>query len=171
MLAQRLDVEVVGLTSAPNVAFCEGLGCYDRVLSYEQLEQVAADAPCIYLDFAGNAALRRAVHTRFQALRYSCAIGGTHIDQLGSGQDLPGPRPTLFFAPAQARKRHIDWGATVFGQRLATAWNAYVQQVSDPAAPWLQVRQHQGPAALESTYQQVLSGNSDPRWGHIVSLR
>ena len=74
MLSQRQGIEVVGLTSAANVAFCESLGCYHRVLTYEQLDQLAADTPGIYVDFAGNAALRLAVHTRFAQLAYSCSI-------------------------------------------------------------------------------------------------
>jgi hypothetical protein len=80
------------------------------VLTYDQLDQVAADAACVYVDFAGNADLRRQIHTRFAQLKYSCSIGGTHVEQLGGAKDLPGPRATLFFAPAQIKKRNADWG-------------------------------------------------------------
>ena len=171
MLAQRTGIEVVGLTSATNVAFCEGLGCYHRVLAYEQLDQLGADTPCIYVDFAGNAALRSAVHHRFSRLAYSCAIGGTHVDQLGGARDLPGPKASLFFAPAQVKKRHGDWGADQLGQRLVQAWRSFVEKVSDPAAPWLSVQAHAGTAALASVYADVLGGRADPRMGQIVSLR
>ena len=57
-MAQRAGVEVVGLTSPGNVEFCESLGCYHRVLTYDQLDQIAADAPSIYVDFAGSAPFR-----------------------------------------------------------------------------------------------------------------
>ena len=40
-LAQREGIEVIGLTSAANKAFCESLGCYSRVLAYEELDQIA----------------------------------------------------------------------------------------------------------------------------------
>jgi hypothetical protein len=91
LLAQRQGLEVVGLTSAAHVEFCDSLRLYHRVLRYDQLDQVAPDAPCLYLDFAGNAALRRAIHARFSNLKYSCSIGGTHVDQLGDARDY-GPR-------------------------------------------------------------------------------
>ena len=39
-LKQREGIEVIGLTSAGNVAFCESLGCYTRVLTYEQLDHI-----------------------------------------------------------------------------------------------------------------------------------
>lgn len=170
-LKRRGGVEVLGLTSASNLAFCNSLGCYDRVLPYEQLDQVAADAPSVYIDFAGNADLRLAIHTRFANLKYSCSIGGTHVQQLGGAKNLPGPRATLFFAPAQIKKRHTDWGAQVFGQRLVEAWREFAARVMDPAGPWLKVEQHRSSAAVTAVYQQVLAGRGDPRVGHMLSLR
>ena len=171
MLAQRAGIQVIGLTSASNVAFCESLGCYHRVLAYEQLAQIAADTPCIYVDFAGSAALRRAVHQRFAQLAYSCSIGGTHVTDLGGARDLPGPKATLFFAPAQIKKRSAEWGAGGLGERLVRGWQAFLAKVSNPQSPWLTVQQHQGRDALEAVYRQVLQGKSDPRLGHIVGLR
>ncbi|MCY7305396.1 MAG: DUF2855 family protein, partial [Rhodoferax sp.] len=171
VLAQRAAVEVVGLTSAANLEFCRSLGCYQRVLEYGQLDQIAADVPCIYVDFAGNSRLRHTLHSRFTNLRYSCSIGGTHVDQLRGAKSLPGPKATLFFAPTQIKKRHADWGAVVFGQRLLQAWKAFTATVTNPAAPWLVAQHHRGPAAVLAAYQQVLSGNGNPRAGHMLSLR
>jgi hypothetical protein len=169
-LAHRPEVEVVGLTSAANVAFCESLGVYSRVLTYEQLDTLATDTPCVYVDFAGNGDLRKAIHSRFTALAYSCSIGGTHVDRLAGGRDLPGPRPVLFFAPAQAKKRHGDWGAAGFNERMARAWHAFVGQVKQPAAPWLVVQTHNGPEAVQAAHAMVLGGRGDPRLGHMLSL-
>lgn len=169
-MAQREGIDVVGLTSEANVAFCESLGCYHRVLTYEQLDQIQADTPCVYVDFAGNAGLRLAIHTRFTQLKYSCAIGGTHVMQLGGGKDLPGPKATLFFAPAQIKKRSEEWGADELGRRLVRAWRAFVATTSNPQAPWMTVDYHQGPAAVEAAYTQVLAGGNDPRLGYILSL-
>jgi hypothetical protein len=169
-LQQREGVERIGLTSAANRAFCESLGCYDRVLSYEELGQIAPDTPCAYIDFAGSAPLRQAIHTRFAALKYSCSIGGTHLQELGGARDLPGPRATLFFAPAQVKKRIADWGGAVLQQRLGEAWHGFVARVTQPQAPWLVARQHRGPEAVATAYAQVLAGGGDPREGHMLSF-
>lgn len=169
-LKQRPGVEVVGLTSPGNKAFCEGLGCYHRVLTYDQLDQVPADATSIYVDFAGNAELRRAIHTRFANLKYSCSIGGTHVEQLGGAKDLPGPRATLFFAPAQVKKRNADWGAAGLGQRLVQAWTTFSATVSNGSTPWLVVEQHRGPQAVQQAYATVLAGRGDPRLGHMLAM-
>lgn len=169
-LARRPDVAVVGLTSAANQAFCESLGVYDRVVPYDALDTLVADTPCVYVDFAGSGPLRQTIHSRFTALAYSCAVGGTHVDQLAGGSNLPGPRPVLFFAPAQAKQRMRDWGADGFNERLAQAWHHFLQQVSQPQSPWLVVQAHTGEAAVAEAHQLVLQGQSDPRLGHMLSL-
>ena len=169
-MAQRSGIEVVGLTSARNVAFCESLGCYHRVLTYDQLDQLNASTPSAYIDFAGNAAFRKALHLHCAGLVYSSSIGGTHVSELGSGRDLPGPKPTLFFAPAQIKKRSADWGAPVLGQRLVQSWQQFITTVRHPAQPWLRVVHHSGPQSVEAAYQQVLAGQGDARVGHVLSL-
>lgn len=170
-LRQRGGVKLVGLTSPANRAFCQGLGCYDEVLAYEELERLDSAEPSVYIDFAGNASLRRAVHERFGALRYSSAIGATHVAELGGGGELPGPRPTLFFAPAQAAKRQQEWGGAELNQRLVQAWHAFRTRAADPAAPWLRVQRHEGSDAALRAYQHIAAGDLDPAIGHVLSLR
>lgn len=169
-LAQRDGIKTIGLTSAANLAFCESLGCYSQVLTYAQLDQLALDTACVYVDFAGNAGLRQQIHSRFTNLKYSCAIGGTHLTQLGGAKDLPGPRATLFFAPAQIKKRSADWGETGLEQRLVRAWQAFIERATQAASPWLVTQHHQGAAAVEVIYHQVLAGSNNPRTGHILTL-
>ena len=169
-LAQREGIEVVGLTSPGNVAFCESLGCYSRVLTYDQLDAIDADAACVYVDFAGNSDLRRAIHTRFVNLKHSSSIGGTHVEHLGAAKDLPGPRATLFFAPAQIKKRAAEWGPAGLNQRLVAAWQAFSKAVAQPGTPWIVVQTHHGRAAVEAAYAQVLSGRGDPRLGHMLQV-
>jgi len=131
---------------------------------------VVADAACVYIDFAGNAQLRRRIHTRFANLKYSCSIGGTHVEQLGGARDLPGPRATLFFAPAQIKKRQADWGPAELGIKLVEAWRAFSTRVAAAPQPWLAVQRHTGAADVERAYAEVLAGRGDPRIGHILSL-
>ena len=169
-LKQRSGIEVVGLTSPGNVAFCESLGCYHRVLAYGQLEKIAQDRACVYVDFAGNAQLRLAIHTRFANLKYSCSIGGTHVENLGRAKDLPGPRAILFFAPAQIEKRAGDWGPDEFRKRLIQAWFAFTAEASNPAQPWITSQHHSGAAQVAAAYALVLGGQGDPRVGHMLSL-
>ncbi len=168
--AAGVDIQVIGLTSASNKAFCESLGCYDQVLTYDELTTLDAATSLVYVDFAGNAALRRSIHAGFPNLKYSCSIGGTHVTDLGSAKDLRGVKPVLFFAPAQVKKRTEEWGGAEFGRRMVQAWQGFTSSVTLAKLPWLQPQYQSGRAAVTQTYAQVLSGRSDPRIGHILSI-
>ncbi len=175
-LAQRSGgPAVLGLTAPANSGFTQSLGCYDQVLPYAELEALDASVPTVYVDFAGSAPLRRAVHAHFAgALAYSCSVGGSHWDELGSGGGLPGPRPVLFFAPAQVKKRSgpppEGWGAGVLQQRLTDAWRAFMRPVNDATAPWLRITELQGTAAVEAAYRALLAGEVDARSGLMRAL-
>ncbi len=163
---RRGRVEVVGLTSPGNVAFVEGLGCYDRVVRYGDIATLAATTPTVFVDMAGDGRMVRAIHQHFGgALRYSSMVGGTHWDQVAMGQELPGVQPVLFFAPAQVAKRTKDWGAAGLQQRMGAAWLAFVE----PASRWIHVVRGVGPAAIERVYQDVLAGRARPDEGHVLS--
>ncbi len=174
-LAQRRGaadaMRIVGLTSPGNLAFTRSLGCYDEVLGYGNVATLPADQPAVYVDFSGSVALRAAVHGHLQSnLMYSCSVGGTHWSDLGGGKGLPGPRPTLFFAPAQINKRNADWGAAGLQQRLAAAWGAFMRPVTDAHQPWLRVVRGHGAAAIESVYAALLGGSVNPAEGHVLSI-
>ncbi len=169
-MKKRGSIKVIGLTSAANLAFCESLGCYDQVLVYDELAKLDAATSLVYVDFAGNAALRRNIHAGFHNLKYSCSIGGTHVDHLGSAKDLAGVKPILFFAPAQVKKRTEEWGSVAFGQRMVQAWQGFTKTAAQSNPPWLQSQYRSGPQAVSEVYQQVLAGKGDARVGHMLSL-
>jgi Protein of unknown function (DUF2855) len=164
-LAQREKSKrprIIGLTSPGNVAFCESLGCYDEVVTYENVAKLPATLPCTYVDMAGNAALRMQIHTHFTALKYSCSVGGTHVQAMGGAKGLPGPKAVLFFAPAQIAKRLADWGKSALYQRLVHSWAAFAQAVVSSKPAWLNV-QEVSRDQTQASYAQLLQGKSDPR--------
>jgi len=161
---------IVGLTSAKNVAFTERLGCYERVVAYDGLVSLPAASRAVYVDMSGDAALRAAVHGHWgDALKYSCSVGGTHWQSLGGGKGLPGPRPVLFFAPDQIRKRLADWGATGLQERLASAWAAFGARVGGEPR-WLRIVAGDGRDAVERTYAELLDGRVAADEGRVLSL-
>ena len=165
LLDKRDGIEVVGLTSPRNVEFTESLGVYDRVVPYEELESIDTD-PAIYVDVAGDAKVRSAVHGHWgDELKHSAAVGITHKEDLGGSGELAGPEPTFFFAPTRLQKRNEDWGAEGLNQRLADAWRPYVEW----ARGWLRVEHGSGPEDVERIYRELLDGKSDPAVGHVLS--
>lgn len=162
---RRGRVEVIGLTSPGNVAFVEGLGCYDRVVRYDDLAALPA-TPSVFVDMAGDAKVIDTVHRQLgDALRYHCMVGGTHWDQVAMGQEVPGVQPVLFFAPAQVAKRTGEWGAAGLQQRMGEAWLAFVK----PASQWIRVVRSSGAAKIERVYQDTLAGRARPDEGHVLT--
>jgi hypothetical protein len=162
---------VVGLTSRGNAEFVRGLGCYERVVAYDDVATLPNDARAVYVDMSGNAALRAAIHGHWgDALAYSCSVGGTHWEALGGAKGLAGPRPVLFFAPAQIQKRVAEWGAVGLQERLAAAWTAFLQRVADRERPWLRVVSGSGRDAVERSYAELLDGRVPADEGRVLSL-
>ncbi len=158
--------QLVGLTSAPNVAFTESLGCYDRVLPYEAADQLSPALASAYLDFAGRADVRARLRAHLGAgLVHEAVVGVTHQERAGA-QALGGPRTTVFFAPDQMRKRSADWGRDGLDARFAAAWRRF----AEAAAGWVDVVQHRGPDALREVWLEVLAGRTAPRTGHVVTF-
>ena len=168
LLAQREGVEVVGLTSARSADFTRSLGVYDDVVAYDQLDTLP-QGRAVYVDMAGDADVRDAVHSHYRdELAHSAVVGATHHDRMGAVPDsLPGPRPTFFFAPDRAAKRSGDWGREGLETRLADAWRPYVQWTGD----WLEVAHERGPDALEAAYLDLLDGRIDPARAHVLTLQ
>lgn len=159
-------VHRVGLTSEANRAFTEGLGCYDEVRSYDEVEELD-QRPAVYVDIAGDGAVRRRVHERLAPV-HSAVVGASHHDaapDLGTG-DLPGGTPTFFFAPDQIRKRTEDWGPDGVEERHAEAWARFAPVV----AGWVDVTLGHGPEALEAAWHETLAGATPPRTGHVIQL-
>ena len=126
-LLKARGVRVVGLTSPANQAFVERLGFYDEVVPYGDIGAMDGLVPSVFVDIAGDAKVRAAVHETFRDhLAYSCAVGATHWDAPRPETTLPGPQPQMFFAPSVVQKRIADWGGAGFQKRVGEAWRAFL---------------------------------------------
>ncbi len=167
LLAQREGVELIGLTSPRSVEFVEGLEIYGRTVAYDEIDSLDKGS-ATYVDVAGDASVRQAVHSHFDdELIHSMAVGVTHWEDFGSGQGkLPGPTPKLFFAPDRVVKRSEDWGANELMQRTANAWHPFCEWT----AGWLETIPGQGFDGVKSAYLDVIEGQVDPKTAHVISL-
>lgn len=164
---RRGQVAVVGLTSKSNAAFCEKTGYYDRIVTYDAIAQSAHDKTAAFVDMAGNGDVRMAVHKHWGAnLKYSCAVGATHWDNMKSTAEVPGPRPTLFFAPDRIKKRSEEWGVAGVQQRLSDARKQFMPSVDR----WMKVVKGKGKADVQRVYLAMVDGKVKPEEGHMLSL-
>ena len=154
----------VGLTSAGNRDFTESLGCYDEVRTYDEVEELT-EGPAVYVDVAGDPALRRRVHERLGPV-HSAVVGAAHHDaapDLGGGDDLPGSPPDVLLRArpdAQALRR---LGSRRRRARHAEAWARFAPVV----AGWVDVTV--GAARPASTRRGRRSSPGRPRRGSATS--
>jgi hypothetical protein len=150
---------LIGLTSPGNVDFTRSLGCYDEVLSYDDLGGLDP-VPTLYLDLAGAGATRAALRRHLgDRLVRDIAVGLTN-QRLDAGAD------ETFFAPTQLGKRRQEWGRDELDRRLAEGWRRF----ADRADGWLDVRVDTGPEGLRAAWAEVLAGHVPPRVGRVVQL-
>ena len=166
-IRERNEKTSVGITSRSNRAFVEGLGCYDHVVTYGEMESLGGAKPSVLVDMAGSFTTLMAIHQHFnEQLRYSCKIGATHHHDLSGEGNLPGVKPIFFFAPTQIQKRTKDWGHSEVMKRLGAALVRYIEF----GHSILTVKHSHTNTEIETVFQGVLSGQAQASVGHIVSL-
>lgn len=163
----RKEVRVIGLTSASNVDFVRSLGCYDEVVTYDAVTSLPSDVPVAFVDMAGNSELRATLHRHFgDRIKYSGRIGLTHRSSSPDEPQLPGAKPSWFFAPDQIRKRAREWGPGGIDTRFGAAWSGFAPMLDR----WLNVIEGRGEEAVKQVYLDTLNGRVPPEQGHILSL-
>jgi hypothetical protein len=163
----RKEVRVIGLTSAANTDFVRSLGCYDEVVTYDAVTSLPSDSPVAFVDMAGNSALRATLHRHFgDQMKYSGRIGLTHRSSSPDEGELPGVKPSWFFAPDQIRKRAREWGPGGIDMRFGAAWSGFAPMLER----WLTVIEGRGEDAVKQVYLDTLGGRVPPEQGRILSL-
>jgi hypothetical protein len=169
MLLGRRGVRLVGLTSPGRVDFVNGLGCYDAVLTYDDLDRLPAGEPAVYLDMSGDLGVRRAVHEHLgDSLAYDCMVGATHRSSLLGDGEMPGPAPVMFFATEAIDGRMRGWGREEYGRRADDAWRYLTDQVDQRAL--LEVKHATGHEAVRDAYLSILGGHVGPHEGWVLSF-
>ena len=177
-LAQGLaDAEdspkIVGLTSAANAKFVKSLGCYDEVVSYDELSHLDYSAGSVMVDMAGNREILGTLHRELGDQMLKClTVGMTHWDNETTAEDALGQamlrdRTEFFFAPAHIQKRIGDWGHAGYAEKTNLFMTARALQSKD----WMQVKKISGLENFTSTYEDVVAGNINPNEGIIVNLK
>jgi len=163
---RRIECDVIGLTSPGNLAFVEGLGCYDRVARYDDIRSLPSEVPVVFVDMAGDGVVLNAFHRHCgDNVKHSCIVGATHWERRAREGELPGAQPTFFFAPTQLQKRLREWGPGGLQQRYGTAWRQFLEFTE----PRIRVVRGRGRAAVERVYLETLEGRSRPDEGHVLS--
>lgn len=166
--AEEQTPDVIGFTSQGNLAFTQQLNLYDRVLTYGEEAEIEGSVPTAYVDMSGDARLIKALHTHCgDNLVESCMVGITHWEAMRTDMgELPGAKPTMFFAPGQIEKRDAEWGRGVIMQRALTACAAMAKD----AGAWVSVDWVRGAEAIAGEWVDLVDGKVSPKRGMMVAF-
>ncbi|KPP95088.1 DUF2855 family protein [Erythrobacter sp. HL-111] len=162
------EVRRIGLTSRGNVDFVARTGLYDEVVAYDAVEEIEP-RPAVVVDFAGDADLLGRVHRHFaDALRYSCLVGATHREARSAfaegGEQAPGPKPKLFFAPDHMIAFARDHGREQASRLVAQAWHRFLGEVEGA----VEIDRRKGLAAAREVWLEMVAGKVDPARGIVI---
>ncbi|MEL7428918.1 MAG: DUF2855 family protein [Pseudomonadota bacterium] len=159
--------KTIGLTSAGNVEFVMGLGIYDAVVAYSDIEKDLPLAPSVIVDMAGNAELLGNLHALLgDRMRHTLSVGLTHWEADRRSSMVIKDRTEFFFAPSRVQKRIKDWGASEFGERSGR----FVMKTAADSLSWLEMKELDGLDGLAKIYPDLLKGNMDPKDGFLVKM-
>ncbi len=157
---------VIGLGSERSLPFLRDTGLYDQVLLYDAVATLDAEVPTALVDFAGNAAVVRAVHGHFgERLVLDLVIGITHWRETGDTGGLAGAPRTGFFAPSRLDKRGKEWGGETLRQAIGEGWAAFMPIARRLTA----IDRRQGGAAALAAWEEAVAGRADPAKGVLLT--
>ncbi|MEE2525757.1 DUF2855 family protein [Hyphobacterium sp. HN65] len=163
----RAGARLIGLTSPGSRTFVEGLGFYDEVVTYPEIPALHQGDPALIVDFAGDADINRALHTRLaDDLKANIRVGGAHWEHSTPSGDLPGPRPAFFFAPDHVQRVIADLGPGGFQKAYGQSWNEF----ASGASGWLAFKDYSGAAASLEIYRKLIDGDAIARDGLTISV-
>lgn len=158
--------QVIGLTSQDKVEMVKNTGCYDAVISYDNLAQLDKNLSYWLLDFAANGTLIDQLSLALgKPLDKVTLIGATDW----KADTKPNPKALdaeIFFAPARVKLRQQEWGHETFLARYAEAWQGFASKVNDT----FYAQPHVGCDAIIELYLATLNGHADTQALNVLSF-
>lgn len=152
---QRAGLHCAGLSSPSRLSGLSSMGLYGKLASYQCISEIENTKPTVFVDIAGNTNIRAAVHNHLRdALVQSFVVGASHNQRGRSGESLPGPKPTMFFAPSAYETVIARDGAADFHRQFGRAWSEFTAFAGD----WLQPEYCENAAGFADGYHRVRAG-------------
>lgn len=158
---------VIGVTSARNLDFVNGLGIYDQVVTYDLLANIDSNRPTVIVDMSGDGEVLGALHSLLADNMMRCLnVGLTHWGKAGPNQNIIADRSELFFAPAHIQKRAMEWGPVGLEEKV----NVFMTVTAAKCRDWMKIRQIEGLPGIGDIYNDVCEGRMAANEGLIVQL-
>jgi hypothetical protein len=183
------DTRIIGLTSPRNVAFTKGLGLYDEVLTYDDVEKIKhEDQKWIYVDVAGVDKLNERVFTHFAPTRslvagiilgmstvdpanvYSAAKVQSEVNTFATAASrttaLTKSDMEVFFMVEWLARRRTELSIREMVAMQKEAWDALLHE----GRHWVHLERVHGGSAVKKAYARLNKGEVGPDTGFIWSM-
>eukprot|EP00747_Dinoflagellata_sp_TGD_P181138 gnl/TRDRNA2_/TRDRNA2_34703_c0_seq1.p1 gnl/TRDRNA2_/TRDRNA2_34703_c0~~gnl/TRDRNA2_/TRDRNA2_34703_c0_seq1.p1 ORF type:complete len:403 (-),score=73.69 gnl/TRDRNA2_/TRDRNA2_34703_c0_seq1:50-1111(-) len=161
-------LSVVGLTSAKNVAYTQGLGVYDKVVAYEDVATLKRCRAAIF-DVAGNSAVLQKLYDLLREdVVYCGMVGMTHVAARKQEplQRFNGAAPEPFMVWTAVAAVEKSFGKATATRMQTEASKAYREK----SLRSMSIVRHHGPEATLTAYTQSVNGLLQPSETHVCSL-
>lgn len=163
-LGSESKVSVVGATSTRNTQFVTETGFYDKVVSYDELSTLEANATTALIDFSGNKDTVVRVHQHHQdKVLFSTLVGITDWQSNARLPELPGATPEMFFAPAVYQAVAKQIGLDTLQANIARGLTNLVKT----GLP-IQMEVLSANESLQSRYLDFVAGNTDAKKATVL---
>ena len=162
--------KILGLTSKNNKDFVSHLGCYDEVISYDDLDRIDNNIRSVMVDMAGNQRILGTLYEILGSNMLKClTVGMTHWNSGTTASDALAQsasqdRTEFFFAPSHIQKRISDWGQDGYNEKTSMFMKRRVIE----SQSWMQIKEIYGLEDFLKIYNKVISGDINPYEGIIV---
>ncbi|TFK46782.1 hypothetical protein OE88DRAFT_1667007 [Heliocybe sulcata] len=183
---------VVGLTSKRNLGYVSGLGIYDEVTRYEDIERmdVGKGEKWIYVDVAGNDNLNERVLGQGRKGRGELVaainLGATTLAPGASSGEKHRltPKTSLTAPPSESCSRHKlaefeqffmpEWLAVrrrqLSVQEITSVQNAAWAELMQECPRWVRIERVCGGEEVGRSYEQVVNGRLGPEKAFVWSM-
>jgi hypothetical protein len=163
----KVNAKIIGITSAANKAFVDNLSCCDEVILYGDEHQIDNRLASAYIDMSGNIGLTTTLHQHLgDNIVDSAMVGASHWEAGGIAPQLPGAKPTFFFAPTHIGKRDAEWGA---GATMKKGMEYSIKLTIELKA-LINIEWIQGAENLQKTWLELLDNKIAANRGLMVAL-
>lgn len=159
-------IRTIGLTSSRNKDFVDNLGCFDHILTYDELDKLESGGRALFFDVAGNRDIMMQVHRHLgEAIVYSGKVGQTHWDTGDeSTPDVPGAKQVFWSGPDQVMKLRERHGIAAMGKMIQGSMVEFLMT----AHRWIEMVRAQGPDAIDARVKSMLDGKIEANEGIIL---
>lgn len=157
----------VGLTSAKNQSWVQGLALYDEVASYDSIAAIDPAMPTVIVDMSGNSALLAQLYAHLADNLVHCLnVGLTHWSEGGKGSGIPQERREFFFAPSHIQMRMKQWGPAEFEAKSSQ----FIYDSARKSSSWMEIERLEGVEELADSYAAVCEGKLVPAKALVIEL-